>query len=304
MFSLKPPRKRAPISSIQPVTGSFKSNLKEDAEDRGGGQSDFDSISDASSDWTFASGSVPAKPARRHAHSAPAPRRPHRNTIIPTYSPFHLDLPEDPLRAPLCMGSVPVLENPLSQREGLGSKDAMPCSLLDFSRHQVGSIKPRKSTLSARVAWHMANPFSAVVPTESTANSLNIVVYFPHAAEPSGELLDLILPANATVEDAIALALWTYWDKHWLPELDPGKVRDTSVDSWIMLVPGKDGVVNRRIAQNKLRRFNFDKYAVLRSPRNKSEMREVETQIANFRPVYSLQTDKRHIRWRSLPTYS
>jgi hypothetical protein len=94
----------------------------------------------------------------------------------------------------------------------------------------------------------LPNPFAAVAPI--TGGPLNIKIYFPRAEQPSGQLLELALPRKATIEDAIALALWTYWERHWLPELNVSRPRDIDVTSWIMLVPGKDGVVNKRIAQS------------------------------------------------------
>ncbi|KAJ7083019.1 hypothetical protein C8R44DRAFT_58767 [Mycena epipterygia] len=178
-------------------------------------------------------------------------------------------------------------------------------SLLDFSRRPVSSIQTHKSALSAMASQRIPNPFAVVASmAEVGGGSLAIAVCFPHAKQPTGQLLDLQLPGNATVEDAIALALWTYWEKCWLPELDVSKARDTDIASWIMLVPGKDGVVNKRIAQSKMKSFNFDKYAIVRSPRNLSEKQKIQSQVAKFRRVSTptvTVSDKRHIRQYSLP---
>ncbi|KAJ7109087.1 hypothetical protein C8R43DRAFT_182864 [Mycena crocata] len=278
MFSSKPPRKRVPAPSMPPISGS--SGLRGDAyqrKDQDVPRSHLESISDASTSnrWSISASTLTGGSVAPSRHSrptsVPAPRISHpHNTPNPTL--FHLELPEDPLRAAIGLQSV--LEHPIDHLEDANSENTMAHSLLDFSRRQVGSIKPCKSALSAlAISQHVTtNPFTAVAPmVEATGSSFKIEVYFPHAEQPSGQLLDLILPTKATVEDAIALALWTYWEKRWLPELDASKSRDTSVESWIMLVPGKDGVVSRRVAQNKMARFKFDKYAVVRSPRNISE---------------------------------
>ncbi|KAJ7465153.1 hypothetical protein FB451DRAFT_1262810 [Mycena latifolia] len=156
---------------------------------------------------------------------------------------------------------------------------------------------------------HIPNPFAAAAPTAEvigSPSSRTIEVYFPHAAQPKGQMLALRLAANATVEDAIALALWTYWEKRWLPELNASKPRDTNIASWIMLVPGKDGAVNRRIAQNKMSRFNFDNYAIVRAPRNLSEKHKIQMQVANFirdSPSPATTPERHHTRPHSLPLF-
>ncbi|KAJ6451629.1 hypothetical protein C8R45DRAFT_1041907 [Mycena sanguinolenta] len=256
-----------------------------------GGWSNFSSTL-TDSGWSVVpsptSRSVTAVPRRSYRHSAPVS--------------FSFDVPEDPLRA--AVGLETVLEHPNS-RNGTGNDSTVAYSLLDFSRRQVPSIERRSSALSAMVtSHHLSNPFASVAPLGGGPS--NIEIYFPHAEQPYGEFLELSLPATATVEDAIALALWTYWDKFWLPKLSEASRKDTDISSWIMLVPGKDGVVNKRIAQTKIANFNFDKYAIVRSPRNKYDKQEIENQISKFRhhAVRSLRRtfdNKGHARHHSLP---
>ncbi|KAF7357449.1 CRIM domain-containing protein [Mycena sanguinolenta] len=241
--------------------------------------------------WTVvpssASRSVTAAPRRSYRHSAPVS--------------FSFEVPEDPLRA--AIGLETVLEQPNS-RHGTGTENVMAYSLLDFSRRQVPSIEPHSSALSAMVtSHHSSNPFACVAPLAGGPSTIE--VYFPHAEQPYGKLLELTLPATATVEDAIALALWTYWDKFWLPQLEASR-KDTDISSWIMLVPGKDGEINKRIAQTKIANFNFDKYAIVRSPRSRHEKQKIENQISKFKQhvVSSSRTttnNKRHMRHHSLP---
>lgn len=183
------------------------------------------------------------------AHSRTGSRTPRPGASAPVHHGFSFEVPEDPLRAALDLGSV--LEQPTWRPEDAGGENMIAHSLLDFSRRPVSSIQTHKSALSAMASQRMPNPFAVVASmAEVGGGSLAIAVCFPHAKQPTGQLLDLQLPGNATVEDAIALALWTYWDKHWLPELNASKARDTDISSWIMLVPGKDGLVNKRIAQS------------------------------------------------------
>ncbi|KAJ6480092.1 hypothetical protein DFH09DRAFT_427446 [Mycena vulgaris] len=251
---------------------------------------------------------TPWRDGHSRAASVPATRMSHRHSG-PFFHDFSLELPENPLRAALGLESV--LEEPISEsRLESGDSGCMVAhSLLDFSRRQVGSIKPHKSALSTVVtSLQIPNPFAAEAQWEAigSSSSLTIQVYFPHTENPTGQLLALSLPANSTVEDAIALALWTYWERRWLPALDASKARDTNIASWIMLVPGKNGAVNKRIAQSKMGHFNFDKYAIVRSPRNLHEKQKVQMQISSFErvpppPVTVPEKSKRHIRHHSLP---
>ncbi|KAJ7727385.1 hypothetical protein B0H16DRAFT_258020 [Mycena metata] len=231
--------------------------------------------------------------------SAPRRRSASYRHSTPTFS---FDVPEDPLHAAIGLESV--LEHPPGRREDTASDGVVAHSLLDFSRRQVSSIRPHSSALSAMVTSHLPNPFSSVAPL--AGGPTKIKVYFPRATQPSGQLLELALPANAKVEDAIALGLWTYWGKHWLPRLDASNARDTSIDSWIMLVPGKDGVVNKRIAQSKIASFQFENFAIVRSPRNSSEMHQVQKQISRFKlstPPPATSSNNRHLRHRSVPIF-
>ncbi|KAF8129124.1 hypothetical protein K438DRAFT_878672 [Mycena galopus ATCC 62051] len=320
MFSLRPPRRPVPAS----VPSSHPSIIRVDDNDRtqssGPSESDNNPFESISSGWSFSSTLVDEwtlvneQPSWASSSRAATPSRQRYRHSTPVQ--FSCEVPDDPLRA--AAGLETVLEQPRPD----GTRDEnVAYSLLDFSRCHVPSIKPRKSVLSAMVtSQHLANPFTSVAPT--TGGPLNIKVYFPRAQQPYGQLLELALPAIATVEDAIALALWSYWEKLWLPKLDVSRPRDTDVTSWIMLVPGKDGVVNKRIAQSKMANFKFEAYAIVRSPRNQSESKShavsrtldgvsrfhieriIENQANKFRLVSSppATTDnKRHNRQYSMP---
>jgi hypothetical protein len=182
-----------------------------------------------------------------------------------------------------------MFEDPTPPVHGSGANATIAHSLLDFSRRQVASIKPHHSALSAMATARSPNPFGAAAAAAQagpSSGTLTIQVYFPHVVQPCGQCLDLTVHSNARVEDVVGLALWTYWEKRWLPEIDAANERDTNVETWIMLVPNKEGVVKKRIAQSMLRcfvlitnsqvpdkmsKFNFDKYAIVRAPRSISE---------------------------------
>ncbi|KAJ7637547.1 hypothetical protein DFH06DRAFT_645537 [Mycena polygramma] len=272
MFSLRPPRKVAPAlpGSTMPLSSSSAHHIYQ--SDASGDRSNNGTLglgSERSSHWSFSASTLvdgtTSAPSRRHRHSTPVHRA------------FVCEIPEDPLRA--AAEFQPVLEHSPSLD---GAEDTSAHSLLDFSRCKVGSLRPRRSALSAMVTSpNVRNPFAGVA-SSVTGGSLCIKVYFPRAQQPAGQLLHLALSPSATVEDVIALALWTYWEQHWLPKLNPSSTKDIDVASWILLVPGKDGVVNKRIAQSKIRNFKFDKYAVVRSPRNLAEKQRIEKQVSRF----------------------
>ncbi|KAJ7676061.1 hypothetical protein DFH06DRAFT_673845 [Mycena polygramma] len=299
MFSFMPPRKVAPAlprsnmplssPSAHHIEDVYQSDAPGSGDSRTSDNGPLGLVPDRSSPWSLSDSTLVDGAA-----SAPA-RRFYRHST-PVHRAFSCEIPEDPLRA--AVGLESVLEHPVSRPEV-----EIAHSILDFSRCQVGSIRPHRSALSAMVnSPDVPNPFAGAAAAV-TGGSLNIKVYFPRAEQPAGQLLDLALSASATVEDVIALALWTYWEKHWLPELNPSRARDIDVASWILLVPGKDGVVNKRIAQSKIRNFKFDSYAVVRSPKNVSEKQKIEKQVTRFKalspPVVAL--NKRHNRVYSLP---
>ncbi|KAJ6584508.1 hypothetical protein B0H19DRAFT_1105346 [Mycena capillaripes] len=307
MFSLRSPRRRLPGSSIPPASSSSHPiNDIYETDEHFAAQSSsnrpFESVSSAGG-WSFSASTLidgAGAPSWASRAASPPTRRSYRHST-PVHHAFSCEIPEDPLRA--AIGLENVLEHPLSRPQDTSVESAEAHSLLDFSRCQVGSIKPHKSALSALVTSpSVPNPFTGVAPV--TGGPLNIKVYFPRAKQPSGHLLDLSLPGDATIEEAIALALWKYWEKHWLPKLDPSRTRDTDPASWIMLVPGKDGVINKRIAQHKIVHFKFDKYAIVRAPRNLAEKKKVEKQVSEFRlaPPPPTLDNKRHPRARSLPS--
>ncbi len=51
---------------------------------------------------------------------------------------------------------------------------------------------------------------------------MTIQVFFPHARSPIGKPLELKVRKDATIEEVIGFALWSYWEEDWQPKLDEG----------------------------------------------------------------------------------
>ncbi|KAF7293984.1 CRIM domain-containing protein [Mycena kentingensis (nom. inval.)] len=246
--------------------------LDDSARRSGPWPSNESTLFDGSSRNTPASTSAPVRDRRRFSlrHSTPA------------FS-YEFDIPENPLYA--AMGLESVLEHPPSPTDDAGHPAAAAYSILDFSRRRVGAICPHDSALTAALAQATArpNPFDAAVAAGGDAEgTLRLRVCFPHAHEPVAQAMALSVPQDATVEDVIARALSTYWVQRWLPALDERAERDVDVGQWVMLVPGKDGVVEKRIACAKISQYKYDLFTIVRKPTTHEEKRHIQKQIRRF----------------------
>lgn len=64
--------------------------------------------------------------------------------------------------------------------------------------------------------------------------------------------MDLTISRDATVEEVIGFALWTYWEEGWLPKLDEGlsgpsdPIWDDKVSAcgWVLRLAEDDGEVD------------------------------------------------------------
>jgi hypothetical protein len=101
--------------------------------------------------------------------------------------------------------------------------------------------------------------------------------------------MELSVRRDATVEEVIGFALWTYWDMGWIPKLDEG-IEEAEEDvklsavGWIMRIAEDDGEVDDEFPRDyffysqfltftlgipapdrsgKISKFNFDAYAIL-----------------------------------------
>ncbi|KAF9254537.1 SIN1-domain-containing protein [Marasmius fiardii PR-910] len=150
-----------------------------------------------------------------------------------------------------------------------------------FSRKRVPPLRPQKSSLSAMLAASGSlsnNPFAEIYSSISgrgESASTNVLVYFPHSSQPS-KGMDLNVRKDATVEEVIGFALWTYWEEGWLPRLDEGLTEEKdpekwairmSAVGWILRITEEDGEVDDDFPPpdrtGKISKFNADAYAVL-----------------------------------------
>jgi hypothetical protein len=124
-------------------------------------------------------------------------------------------------------------------------------------RRKVPPLKPLTSSLSALLAssGSSSNPFAEMYATISgrgESAATNVQIYFPHARQPQGKAMDLNVRRDATVEEVIGFALWSYWEKGWLPKLDEGlageddpkRATRLSAVGWILRIAEDDGEVD------------------------------------------------------------
>jgi hypothetical protein len=129
-------------------------------------------------------------------------------------------------------------------------------SELTFIRRKVGPVKSVKSSLTAIMASSgSTNPFAelyAAVSGKGEVASINVEVFFPHATESSGTAMTLNVKKDATVEEVIGFALWTYWEEKWLPRFDEGLSGEhdpeweetMSTVRWVLRIAEMDGEVD------------------------------------------------------------
>lgn len=133
----------------------------------------------------------------------------------------------------------------------------VPTSEKLFVRKKVQPIKPLKSSLSAMLAssGSSSNPFAemyANISGRGESASTNVQVYFLHATQPHGKAMELNVRRDATVEEVIGFALWSYWEEAWLPKLDEGLSGEDdpkwatrlSAIGWILRIAEDDGEVD------------------------------------------------------------
>ena len=126
-----------------------------------------------------------------------------------------------------------------------------------FARKKVTPMKPMKSSLTAMLASSRSssNPFAemyAAISGRGESASTNIQIYFPSAKQPQGNAMTLNVRRDATVEEAIGFALWSYWEVGWLPKLDEGLSGEDdpkwatrlSAVGWILRIAEDDGEVD------------------------------------------------------------
>ncbi|KAI6142833.1 stress-activated map kinase interacting protein 1-domain-containing protein [Pisolithus tinctorius] len=152
--------------------------------------------------------------------------------------------------------------------------DADPSEMI-FTRRTVSPPQPRVSALTMMLASSggSSNPFSelyAAVSGRGETAAMDVRVFFPHARQPKGEVMTLNVRKDATVEEVIGFALWSYWEEGWLPKLNEG-VGDTdpklSAVGWVMRIAEDDGEVDEDFPPpdrtGKISKFNFEVFAII-----------------------------------------
>ncbi|KAF8882155.1 stress-activated map kinase interacting protein 1-domain-containing protein [Gymnopilus junonius] len=172
-----------------------------------------------------------------------------------------------------------------------------------FVRKKVPSFKPLKSSLSSMLASSSSssNPFAemyAAISGRGELASTNVQVYFPHAKQPHAKTMDLNVRKDATVEEVIGFALWSYWEEGWLPKLDEGlsgeddpTEEDGEVDDdfprWfssalLLQIPADRYAAPDRMA--KVVKFNADAYAILEATPNQIQQNKILESKIQRRP--------------------
>lgn len=188
-----------------------------------------------------------------------------RATDAPYYPPRKLDHPPDSEGAQ----QLPSVTTPKAED-----------TTLIFTRRKVPPARPQRSALTAMLAQEdsSSNPFAelyAAISGRGQSDSMTIPVYFPHAAKPRGKPLELCIRRDATVEEVIGFALYTYWKEGWQPRIDEGlsgedderwHVRVSAV-GWILRMAEEDGEPDDDFPapdrNGRISKFMADAYAVM-----------------------------------------
>lgn len=137
---------------------------------------------------------------------------------------------------------------------GGAAHSALPAEEDLFARQKVPPMRaPGKSALSNMMkASNTTNPFSDLYSAisgrgVSPAASMTATVFFPFAREQAGKPMALAVRKDATVEEVLGFALWSYWEAGWLPRLDEDPAvpeERLSAVGWVIKIAEDDGEVD------------------------------------------------------------
>ncbi|RDX46699.1 SIN1-domain-containing protein [Lentinus brumalis] len=189
---------------------------------------------------------------------------------------------------------------PSARKPPNSSTSSLPTPAGMFERRPVPAARPAKSALTEMLAAtssssSSSNPFAelySAISGRAESESMIVRVFFPMAREPANRPLELSVRKDATVEEVLGYALWTYWEEGWLPKLDEGlsgeedpnwAIRCSAV-GWILRIAEEDGEVDEDFPPpdrtGKISKFNFDAYAVLEAtPSQMQQNRNLESKI-------------------------
>ncbi|KAL7284327.1 hypothetical protein ACG7TL_001613 [Trametes sanguinea] len=175
----------------------------------------------------------------------------------------------------------------------IGSTGTTPPGM--FQRRPVPPRQPAKSALTAMLAAtsnssSSSNPFSelySAISGRAESESMVVRVFFPMAREPAGRALELRVRKDATVEEVLGYALFTYWEEGWQPRIDEGLGGEEdpkwaikcSAVGWILRIAEEDGEVDEDFPPpdrtGKISKFNFDAYAVLEATQSQIQQNKI-----------------------------
>jgi hypothetical protein len=132
------------------------------------------------------------------------------------------------------------------------------------------------------------NPFEeyyAAITGRAEGESKAVAVYFPKATKPMGQVMELNVREDVTVEEVLGHALYRYWEEGWLPKIDEGLQGEEDPKwgtvclaiGWILRIAEDDGEVDEDFPlpdrTGRIFKFDFDAYAVLEASVSQSKPR-------------------------------
>jgi hypothetical protein len=171
-----------------------------------------------------------------------------------------------------------------------------------FARQRVPSLlvlrAGAKSALSSMMAASTTtNPFSDLYSAisgrgVSPAASMTATVFFPFAREPAGKAMALSVRRDATVEEVLGFALWSYWEEKWLPRLDEdlnAPEERLSAVGWVMKIAEDDGEVDEDFPRKSEGRFT-------KTTKLKKKKKPLPTLCSTEQRVENIQVQFRGVR--------
>ncbi|KAH6909583.1 stress-activated map kinase-interacting protein 1 [Coprinopsis sp. MPI-PUGE-AT-0042] len=108
--------------------------------------------------------------------------------------------------------------------------------------------------------------------------------------------MELQVRKDASVEEVIGFALWSYWEEGWLPKLDDGLEILLSAVGWILRIAEDDGEVDDDFPppdrMGKITKFNSDAYAVLHASTTQIQQNQVLESKIQRRPSRTMASKK------------
>ncbi|KAF6757784.1 stress-activated map kinase interacting protein 1-domain-containing protein [Ephemerocybe angulata] len=197
---------------------------------------------------------------------------------------------------------------PQSKKSGNTMARTRPVSESMFARKKPPPAKPQKSALSSMMALSSgsSNPFSevyAAISGRGQSLSTTINVFFPHATRPVGKPMELTIRKDATVEEVVGFALWSYWEEDWQPRLDEGLGEDDprrdhklSAVGWVLRIAEDDGEPDDDFPppdrMGKISKFNSDAYAILEATPSQMAQNEILESKIQRRPSRTMTSKK------------